>query len=131
MGLDNGICVRRTAVSESIPELVSFEQGWDKEHRFDFEVCYWRKCYNIRGKILETVDGRFSDEYELALDVDAIDRISDMLKSLSRRNWNAEGGSIWTWDEMEETLGNQIRDLGILKRLMQEHELEVYFYDSY
>jgi hypothetical protein len=131
MGLDNGICVKRTPTSEKIPELRAFEEEWDKEHRFNFEVCYWRKCWNIRSIILDVVDCGFDKEYRLTLTIDDIDRITEALKSLTAENWEDEGWCIWEFDEMKENLERQIYNLGVLKRLMQEHELEVYFYDSY
>ncbi len=131
MGLDNGICVKRTARTESIPELSRFEEEWEKEYRFNFEVCYWRKCWNVRHRILDVITNPFGEEYKIHLGIDDIDRITEVLKSFNKDNWEDEGWCIWEFDEMKDNLKTQIANLGTLKRLMQEHELEVYFYDSY
>ena len=125
MGLDNGITVKRTAQTENISEMRLFEDDYVRKYKCDYEVCYWRKCWNIRNKILDVVY-----PWE-PLSVEDIDKIIEVLKSFTTDNWEDEGSSIWCFDNMEETLRDQINNLGVLKRLMQEHELEVYFYDSY
>ena len=96
-----------------------------RKYKYDYEPCYWRKCWNIRNKILEIV---YAWE---PLSVDDIDHIIEVLRSFTADNWEDEGSCIWEFDEHEENLRNQIQRLGVLRRLMQEHELEVYFYDSY
>ena len=131
MGLDNGICVKRTAVTEKIPEMALFEDDWIREQKTDYEVCYWRKCWNVRCIILDVVSNRFFDSYRILLTVADVDRIAEALGTLNDENWEDEGSSIWEFDEMKDNLETQISNLGVLKRLMQEHELEVYFYDSY
>lgn len=129
MGLDNGICVKRTPVTEKIPEMALFEDDFIRKYKYDYEPCYWRKCYNVRDKILAILDD--GDYYRLELSANDVERIAEMLKSFTADNWEDGSGSIWEFDEIRDTLENQIRNLEILRRLMQEHELEVYFYDSY
>lgn len=128
MGLDNGICVKRTPAAEKIPELKAFEEEWC---RCNFEICYWRKCWNIRSRIFDVLRGPCVDGWRIFLSVEDIDRIAEVLQSFTEENWEDEGGSIWAFSEMEDRLKQQIENLGVLKRLMQEHELGVYFYDSY
>ena len=131
MGLDNGICVKRTDKTANIPELLRFEDDWIRKYQTDYEVCYWRKCWNVRHMIMDVVTGGFSDSYRIFLTADDVSRIAEALGSFTEHNWEDEGGSIWEFCEYKEILGDQIANLGVLKRLMQEHELAVYFYDSY
>jgi hypothetical protein len=131
MGLDNGIHVKRTPESERIPEMTSFDEDWRKKYGYDFEVCYWRKCWNVRSRIFDVLTGGFDDKYRIVLTIEDIDKIIEVLKSFTPDNWQDEWWSIWTFEEMEDVLKQQIQNLGVLKRLMQEYELEVYFYDSY
>lgn len=134
MGLDNGIQVKRTSETNQIKELSIFNQDWDKELKCDFEVCYWRKCYNIRHMIIDRVDG-FEDSLGTNLTKDDIDNIIDGLQSFDLDNWDDDGGSIWDWNDEEcpysEYVQQNIKDLQLLRQLMDKYELEVYFYDSY
>lgn len=41
MGLDNGICIRRTPELDVIPELMIFNLDWNKEHMYDLEVYFY------------------------------------------------------------------------------------------
>ena len=135
MGLDNGIQVRRTPATNKIEELKVFNDSWDKEFKYDFEVTYWRKCWNIRNDILCILAKRFSDEYEVTLSTDDIDSIIELLQSYNAENWEESGSSIWEWDDVEwpysEKIKQDIENLKLLRSLMNKYDLEVYFYDSY
>lgn len=131
MGLDNGVHVKRTPISESISEMKQFEEDWIKKYNLNYEVCYWRKCWNIRSRIFDVLTGSFDEEYRITLTIEDVDRIAEVLQSFNSDNWEDDGWSIWTFDDMEEILEQQISNLGTLKQLMLEYELEVYFYDSY
>ena len=135
MGLDNGICVRRNEYTNKIQELKQFEDEWDKEHKYDFEIVYYRKCYNVRSMILDVVMMTHDDGYSYLLNIDDIDHIISGLQSFNEKNWHEYGGSIWDWDDEEwpysEKIKRDIENLKILKQLMNTYDLEVYFYDSY
>lgn len=135
MGLDNGIEIRRNEYTNNIRELMCFEKDYDKEHKYDFCVTYWRKCYNIRSMIFDVVHGARNANDSEPLTIEDIDNIIKGLKSFNSKNWQDNGGSIWDWDDEEwpysERVKRQIKDLEILKELMGQYDLEVYFYDSY
>ena len=63
MGLDNGICVKRNEYTESIPELKQFEAEWDQYYGHDFEVAYFRKCYNVRSMVFRGPIKGIHDNY--------------------------------------------------------------------
>lgn len=135
MGLDNGLCVRRTPEVNKIEELKVFNEPWDKELKYDPQICYYRKCWNVRNDILYIIGKRWSDEYEFPLTADNIDQIIELLQSYNADNWDDGGGSIWEWDDGELSYSNKIKqdiaNLQSLRKLMDQYDLEVYFYDSY
>ena len=73
----------------------------------------------------------WADGWKFTLTINNIDGIIDVLKSFNADNWNDGGGSIWDWDEIKSRLQQHIKDLRRLKKIMEKHDIEVYFYDSY
>lgn len=131
MGLDNGICVRRTEYSTKIKELKHFERSWDDQHQYDFEICYWRKCWNVRGAILDALNAATDNDYEYPITLDNINTIIGELQYFNKHTWN-ENESIWTWEEQKPHIKRHIKNLKYLKKLTKKYpEIEVYFYDSY
>ena len=135
MGLDNGVCVRRNEYTNNIPELKRFESEYDKEHTFNFEVVYFRKCWNIRNDILALINKGASEEYRFNLAKDDIDKIIKLFESYNSKNFTGSGNCIWDWDDEDwpysEKIAQDIEELKILRELMDKYDLEVYFYDSY
>ena len=135
MGLDNGIEIRRTPATNKIEELKVFNRSWDKELEYDFEITYWRKCWNIRNDILYIIGERWNYGLEFNLTPIDIDHIIELLKSYNEENWEESGGSIWMWNDGEwsysEKIKQDIENLKLLRKLMDKYDMEVYFYDSY
>ena len=135
IGLDNGICVRRNEYTESISELKQFEEDWDKKYGYDFEIAYFRKCWNIKSMIFcSDIKGIRYNGRSDPLSKDDIDIIINGLRSFNEDNWDEDGGSIWEWhgeDNYSEYVQRQINNLKMLYHLMEKYDLEVYFYDSY
>lgn len=129
MGLDNGIYVKATNISQTIKELAHFKEAYET----NYHICYWRKCWNIRKGILDIVDPdrKCSDEYLFQLSADNLDKIITYLKSLNRKNWIDNGNSIWEFKDIKYRLRGDAKNLQELKKLMNKYSLEVYFYDSY
>lgn len=134
MGLDNGIMMRPTANQSKICALLASDQdGW-------YEVAYWRRCYNIRGAILDIIDGlegKDGNATETTLAPQAVRAIAEMLESYcaDKRKWEEDyekGETIWSWDDVERQLNTQVKKLNLLAQLMEGGEIEeVIFYDSY
>ena len=135
MGLDNGISVARNDCSNKIKALKKFEESWDKEYKYPFEICYWRKCWNVRKDILNILNScGEEDEYHYTLSIEHIEEIIKLLKSYNLKTWEYGGwaGSIWTWFEHKKINRKHIKNLKKLIKLMKKYpHLEVYFYDSY
>lgn len=124
--------MRRTQQSNKIKELKVFNLDYDKELKYDFEVCYWRKCWGLRNDVLYLLGQRFVDKYEFDLSKSDVENIIKLLESYDAESWS---GSIWDWDNEEypysEKIQRDIENLKILRELMDKYDLEVYFYDSY
>lgn len=136
MGLDNGIEVRRTPEANKIAELKVFNKDYDKELEYDFEICYWRKCWGLRNDILFLIGKRWvpEEEYKFVITKSDVDNIIKLLASYNEDTWE---DSIWEWTSEEdgwsysEHIKQDIESLKLLRQLMDKYELEVYFYDSY
>ena len=134
MGLDNGIDIKRNEYSNKIKALKQFECDWDNKHSYPFEICYWRKSWNIRNDIFNAIASEENDEYHYELSIYDIQEILKLLKSYNKKTWDYGGwsGSIWTWKEHKSINRKHIKNLKKLIKLMKQYpELEVYFYDSY
>ena len=131
MGLDNSIEVKRTEYSKNIPELQKFIDPWDEKYGYNFSICYWRKCWNVRGAIFDVTDPKPMDNCICELNKDEIDRIIDVLGKFNADNWNDDLGSIWGWDDVEDKMQQDIENLQELRQLMDKYNLEVIFVDSY
>ena len=131
MGLDNGIEIQRHEKSMSVYNKIKhFEKSGDKEHEYDFEVLYYRKCWNLRGIIADAIGGIY-DNLETPVEREHIPKIISALKSVNEKNWEDEGGSIWEYKEQKPHIKRHIKNLKYLYRLMGKYDLDVYFYDSY
>lgn len=142
MGLDNGITLTtRTKLDlndwEIKPDYITVEfDEWgteDSNKGYVYNICYWRKCWNVRSDILEILDaGRERGIYRIET-VSQVLRIREALVNylLYPERW---GDSIWSMDEMAPHLAQDIMNLGWLVDYMKEHKGEKFvieFYDSY
>lgn len=134
MGLDNGITLH---TYESVPELKKLgvsEQEFDIDFDFHYEICYWRKCWNIRREVRQILEA--SPEYcaKCWLSIDEIKGIWWALNRLNDPKTWASGDSIWTYEEMQEHLERDLYRLEWLISFMRTHDSDKYmveFYDSY
>lgn len=135
MGLDNGICVKRNEETSKIPELRRFAESYDKEGKYDFEIAYWRKCWNIRNDILWILGHGQGEEYTYSITKESLNQVIKLLESYNSENFEGGGVCIWDWDDPKWPYSAQIAyDIGNLRqlrKLMDKYDLKVYFYDSY
>ena len=83
--------------------------------------------------VMECVEGCL-DCFDTYLTKDDIDNIINGLSEFNGFNWELNGGSIWEWNGecgYSDYIEQNIKDLKLLRQLMDKYELEVYFYDSY
>lgn len=110
-----------------IGKLKRFLSGYEGN-----ELCYWRKCWNIRSCFISNIKENLDDYYYL-ITVDNLPNIIKDLECLLNENeWWENGGSIWSYEEYVNTLFIDILNLKILYKYMSENpDVYAYFYDSY
>lgn len=130
MGLDNGITIKFTKPLKSIPLFLKNISEYDKEDSIgEYEICYWRKCWNIRQEIKSVLND--PDNISLA----ELDEIYTILTDFqSKKYWNENNDSIWDYDDIKDTLRVQRKRLKQLKSFLKRNpniKYRIYFYDSY
>lgn len=134
MGLDNGIMVKNVTNPKSIDILAKWQDPF-YEDEVVYEICYWRKCWNVRGAILDICHENSPNDWERVLNISEVCEIKGYLESLNEKIWDSDslyGGSIWTWEEHEPHNQTHIEALTDLIEAMQyDSGMRVYFYDSY
>lgn len=141
MGLDNGVTIKIKKNNKLKKEIIN-SFGSNAEHFYSndtyetIEVCYWRKCWNIRAMFLFVLADTKNDLYEYRIKPKHIDALIRNLHYMQdRRVWeksNEFGSCIWEYDEIINNLKQQERNLRQIKELFKKHpKLYVGFYDSY
>lgn len=150
MGLDNEIYVRARRKIDAPQEIMWSGSDWynpstwdedscdfkyDKEW-YERSLCYWRKCYNIRNLMLESLsensyDGRGGSVF---ISVDELKTFYKKLYKLnSAKGWEDNDDSIWTYREMRATLDQHLLNIEWLINLCERssEEIMIEFIDSY
>lgn len=130
MGLDNGV------ILENLPKKdFSYFRNVTEEDIIgdEVELCYWRKCWNVRDVFISNLGAEAKDNYETPIIVEDIPALIEGLEALlDKDKWDSGGQSIWEFDEIKDSLSRDISNLRLLKSYMETHpKLKVYFYDSY
>lgn len=140
MGLDNGIVLRYRNVEkleQLIPNYVRIDKDFDDDHEVFWDVCYWRKCWGLRAKILRVLSHHASDDeekYEWDLTIDDLIGIRDIIIGylVDPDKWDDEDMSIWMFRDMVAQFAQEIVNLTWLIEFMRrDHKASAYFYDSY
>ena len=135
MGLDNGICIKKNALTQLINLNNTFIDSNDNNN--EIEIVYWRKCWGLRNDIMEYLTKKHNvneDNYSFNLEAGDVKQIIEILISwYDKKKWNSESQSIWTWEEIKGNLLNSIGNLSYLLGKMEDYPngFIVYFYDSY
>ena len=97
-----------------------------------YELCYWRKCWNIRRIVFSVVTPDADNDTQTPLGVDEMLEIATRLDKLNKRTWTDEGTSIWTWEEQRNNVKNCAKMLRRAAKLKKRFpHTEIYFYDSW
>lgn len=132
MGLDNGIEIKRRA---DLPTLAFtyFDKEYRAKYNYDLEVAYWRKCWNVRSIIMDTLDVKENNDSHTTMTIDDVDAVITALCKINKKNWLNRGSTIWDWKEFKNIQHRNIRNLRRLRYMMQKKPevFEVYFYDSW
>ena len=126
MGLDNGVRIKN--FDKNYTKYFTLMWNFEEEDN-EFDICYWRKCWNVREIFISTLH-MTNGQYEQKLDPEDIKPLIKKLGNLlSAETWD---DSIWEFEEYFGHMIDCICNLKMLQFYMQDHPgCEVYFYDSY
>lgn len=142
--MDNGICLKikdsEKFGSTRLPDFMP-RANWEDEYGYDWELMYWRKCWNVRSIIFDILDKygisrEDADANTTPLTLDMLFYIcTDLMSCYTREWWNENDESIWDADEMldgpyRDALARTLRLIGWLQDKDPE-SYKIYFYDSY
>lgn len=146
MGLDNGLFITtKHPENFTVPkEFVWRDRDWSGVKCtngssmiysiYSREVCYWRKCWNIREEIIKALGDRWDgDIYKFELTVEELKRIWKSINSLNKKKvWN-NSESIWDYSDMRAVLDQDLINIEwvIEEKKKNPDEFRIYFYDSY
>ena len=135
MGLDNGLVIKRVAVSE-IPKYVKCiklytNEVFDNKRCVEVELIYFRKCWGIRDSIMQEISGKDNGRTDISRE-DILKIISAISPFLVKDYYDNFSSSIWEYEEMQCELLQDIKNLLWLYDYMKKNDkIECYFYDSY
>jgi len=136
MGLDNGIVLKAKTL-RGIKYLT-------ENHNFYFygdsdEIGYWRKCWNIRYRVLEAFIDKAYDGEGGYINLTSVEDLVNMAETLKyfllEENWD-RNESIWDWYIELPAIADAIKKLRCLIEDIENKDisiddLNIYFYDSY
>lgn len=137
MGLDNGIYVKsnkRKITREDLPVIINYP--FEKDYNDNVEIIYWRKCWGLRNDVMNTFGWRFAPEEQYIFEIDKPEQVLQFIELISswlnEEKWQEEGDSIWDYNEMRETLIQNIINLAVIYMYMIMYpDVYLEFYDSY
>lgn len=145
MGLDNGIMLKikdaKKFGSDRLPIWIP-RQDWEDANNYDWELMYWRKCWNIRNVIFRHLVANDIDtcddcSFKMPMPLEVLWGLCEKLdKCYTEKWWTENDDSIWAWEDIEES-GFYTSRLALTKRLIgwledkDPDSYEIYFYDSY
>lgn len=130
MGLDNGLILHSKEKVEFPQELNTISWIYE-DGMYRYEICYWRKCWNIRREMAYIINAGFDYVAKYGLDIEEIKNLWRAINDLnSKRSWET-GDSFWAYDEIKDHLDRDLLRLEWLIGFMRNHECQVEFYDSY
>ena len=133
MGLDNGFYVKsekREITREDLPKGIVYPFATDFNNMP--EIVYWRKCWGLRGMVLDVVTHEVGCYYRVETPNQLIEIIKGLVQFMDEDYWEENGDSIWTYDEFKENLKNDLINFALILGYMNENpDVYLEFYDSY
>ena len=139
IGLDNGLILHSRNMikaAERPPKVTSLgaHDNYEGHPEFDYEVLYWRKCWNLRTAVARALELPHDYVHKFDLSIEDIKAIWHVVNEHNNKHVWEDGSSIWSYDEMHDHLDSDLLSLEWLIHFMRTHrdnEYMVEFYDSY
>ena len=132
MGLDNGVyMITNVTIPESLRENVDWMDFYCEKNEetgeieYIYELCYWRKCWGIRDRILNSLvdfDGVAHDEVwkYYTSDMKFLDIMTEAnYHFLNPENWDDHTSQIWEWHEYAPQLTRNMIGIEWAKELIK------------
>ena len=126
MGLDNGIVVKsdkRKITRDDLPPEILYP--FNEDYNDNPEILYWRKNWGLRDSIvhyLEAIDNKVQEgTYLIRTYYEIFDIVDIIFHFLDKKVWDEEGESIWEYEEILDSLFNNILCLKWLKRYLEKN----------
>ena len=135
MGLDNGIIMKKVnqKLLKDIPKELKYTVYHNTDGTNDIELCYWRKCWNIRDAFSNAADV-WGECVDFEIDADMALVLAETLQPFLKEDYynEYEPESIWTYEEALDNNMSAYANLLWLHQYLQKHpEIKVEFYDSW
>lgn len=135
MGLDNGFYVKsnkREIKREELPDgiIYPFSEDYDSAP----EIVYWRKCWGLRGMVLDIATPEKDKEYYYVIDTpnQLIEIIKGLVSFMDKEYWEENADSIWTYEEYKNALTEDLVNFALILGYMKQNpDVYLEFYDSY
>ena len=143
MGLDNGIMLKikdKEKLDAKILQDIGF-RGYGSDESEVYELLYWRKCWNIRGVIMNHLEINgitVCDDcsFDMLMPLSVLESLvsEELPECYSPTWWNENDDSVWSFDEIcvpyHKALLSVMR---LIERLrdVDPNAYEIWFYDSY
>lgn len=122
--------MRRNADIDKVPWVI--KKLTPLKYSNAYELCYWRKCWNVRGIIFDIVHPKADNDTTTILTADQLLEIAAALKKLNKNTWYEGAGSIWSWEEARRGIKKDIKNLKRAAKIKKKYpHTEIYFYDSW
>ena len=122
--------MRRNADIDKVPWVI--KKLTPLKYSNAYELCYWRKCWNVRGIIFDIVHPKADNDTTTMLTADQLLEIAAALKKLNKNTWYEGAGSIWSWEEARRGIKKDIKNLKRAAKIKKKYpHTEIYFYDSW
>lgn len=115
-----------------LPSIIKYP--FDTDYDDNVEIIYWRRNYGLRYGVLDILGKRFEDNYKYEISKPStVHQIIVLIAAfLDPEKWENEGQSIWSADEIRDTLVQNIINLAAIEVFMIENpDVYLEFYDSY
>lgn len=135
MGLDNGIMLKIKDKKKfgTLPPFLRHEE-WEPED--EYEVLYWRKCWNIREEVFSMLHSFHPKDGDNC--VFSVAKLEEIIYHLNDcyepKWWNEHDDSIWDFNDICKNYHYHLLNAMRLVEFLKEKDpgsYELYFYDSY
>lgn len=134
MGLENGVVIKAKEDFKWQSGLVSWTDGLEIPKGKSLEVCYWRRAFGIRDKIMESMMIEKENHKDIVVGLNSYklrNIVWELSKFIDEEYYNYNANSGWSYSVFVNTLWEQICILVYVESLVNAGLVEVEFYEKW